>query len=429
LGHVSYWKEAEYRLPAATEGDRIIVQSTPPQPTLTFRRLIGTGTAAKWLVGIGSQIFNPFLPVIAAGLAMSVVDLGRLVGLRSAMGIFAPISGALSDRYGYRIVICGALLMSAAGFFLLSVSTSTWMVVLAMILSGLGMNAFTPNLHAFISSRLAYNLRARGLGMIEYSWALTSILGLSGVGLLITATSWRAPFVLLAAGMVAMSFIFAAMPGIQHTRLVLPDSGAAHPTWRERVIAVVAIHTNRRSAYATILAGALSYCAAMQVRIAHGAWLADQYGLEATALGVVAFVLGWFDLAASVLVSLFTDRIGKKRSVLLGIIGSWISYLLMPVLNIGLIAAVLVIGVARSFFEFNIVSHFALLSEQSPTQRGQVMTLGAAMSLIGATVAGFTGPWLLVAYGVPALAWSAAAIVAIALLIAFFLVQESPQPS
>ena len=382
--------------------------------------------AAKLLVDIGGQIFNPFLPVIAAGLGISVVELGRLVGLRSAMGIFAPVSGALADRHGYRIVIRGALLLSAAGFLLLAISSAPWMVVLAMMMTGLGLSAFVPNLQAFVSSRLDYNLRARGLGMIEYSWALTGIFGLSAVGFLIAATSWRTPFFLLAAGMVVMSFIFGAMPGVQHRRQQGTDP-AAPPSLRQRLAAVVAVHTNRRSTYATIVAGALSYFAAMQVMIAHGAWLADQYGLQAAALGTVAFVLGWFDLAASVSVSLFTDRIGKKRSVLIGIIGSLVGYLLMPFLNVGLVPAVLIIGVARGFFEFNIVSHFPLLSEQAPAQRGQVMTLGAAVSLVGATVAGFSGPWLLVTYGVWVLAWSSAIVVTASLAIVHFLVQERPE--
>ena len=78
------------------------------------------------------------------------------------------------------------------------------------------------------------------------------------------------------------------------------------------------------------------------------------------------------------------------------------------------------------FFEFNIVSHFPLLSEQTPLHRGQTMTLGAAVSLAGATAAGFTGPWLLVHAGVAALAWSSAAIVTLSLAIVLFLVQERP---
>lgn len=383
---------------------------------------------SKLLVDIGNQIFNPFLPVIAAGLGISVVELGRLVGLRSAMGIFAPVSGALADRLGYRLIIRMALLVTAGGFLLLAFSSANWMVITAMVLTGLGMGAFVPNLQAFVSSRLPYSLRARGLGMIEYSWALTGIVGLSLVGLLIAATSWRAPFFLLAAGMVVMSFVFGTMPGAQHRPQDRSASQGESQAWSHRFTAIFVINSNRRSAYATIFAGALSYLAAMQVMIAHGAWLSSQYGLTPATLGLVAFVFGWFDLAASVSVSLFTDRIGKKRSVIIGIVGSLIGYLLMPVLNYSIIPAVLIIGLARMCFEFNIVSHFPLLSEQAPDQRGQVMTLGAAVTLVGGTLAGFTGPWLLVNVGVYALAWSSAAIVAVGFVVVLFWVKEYRDP-
>lgn len=403
------------------------MQTTQPKPDITFRRLIGTGMAGKLLVDIGNQIFNPFLPVIAAGLGISVVTLGQLVGLRSAMGIFSPFSGAIADRHGYRLVIRVALLANAAGYLLISFSRAPWMVVAGMILAGLGIGVFVPNLQAYVSGKLPYGLRARGLGMIEYSWALTGIVGLSLVGLLIAATGWRTPFILLAVGMVAMSFVFGALPGVQRE----PGEAASTPApavsrWRQ-VTETFNLRTNRRSAYATILAGALSYFAAVQIMIAHGAWLADQYGLGAAQLGFVAFIFGWFDLAASVSVSLFTDRIGKRRSVLIGIAGSLVGYALMPVLNISVTLAVISIAFARMCFEFNIVSHFPLLSEQVPAQRGQAMTLGSAAALVAGTVAGFSGPWLLVTHGVPALAWSSGAAVAIALAVVLLLVREQPE--
>ena len=120
-----------------------------------------------------------------------------------------------------------------------------------------------------------------------------------------------------------------------------------------------------------MLAGALAYFAAVQLMIAHGIWLVDQYGLSPAQLGLVAFVFGWFDLAASVAVSLFTDRIGKRRSVLIGIVGSLIGYLVIPFLNVNLILTTLSIAVTRMFFEFDIVSHFPLLSDQVPAQRGR----------------------------------------------------------
>ncbi len=410
-------------------------RSTQHAP-LSFRRLIGTSMAAKLAVDTGSQIFNPFLPLIAAGLGLNVVQLGRLVGLRNVMGIFSPLSGALSDRFGYRLIIRVSLLLIATGCLLLAVSSAPWMVAVAIMLSGLGTSAFVPNLHAFISSQLPYKLRARGLGMIEYSWALTGIVGLSLIGLLIAATGWRTPFYLLAVAMVAMSLVFGAMPGEHgHGAAAAIPATAATPTgtaadtasrrhWLRRALSVFVIGSNRRSTYATIAAATLSFFAAMQLMITHGAWLAGTYGLDAAALGLVALILGCFDLTASVAVSLFTDRIGKKRSVLIGIGGSLAAYLVMPFLDTGVVQAVFIIAVARMCFEFNIVSHFPLLSEQVPQQRGQVMTLGAASTMLGATLAGFTGPWLFVNSGVPALAWTSAAAVATGLAIVALFVRE-----
>ena len=394
-------------------------------PPITFRRLIGTGISAKLLIDIGQQIFNPFLPVIAAGLGLDVITLGRLVGLRSLMGIFAPVSGELADRTSYRLVIRLALLVNAAGFLIVGLSQNGWMTAAGMILAGLGAAAFVPTLQAFVSGHLPYAIRARGLGMIEYAWALTGIVGLSLVGLLIEWTNWRTPFLLLAAGMVVMSFVFAAMPGA-HASAPALAKGSAEAGERSP-LAFFRFSANMRSTYATIIAGALSYFAAMQVMIAHGAWLEQQYGLGPAQLGLVAFVFGWFDLAASVSVSLFTDRIGKRRSVLLGISGSLIGYLLMPFFNVNVVAAVAAIAVARMCFEFNIVSHFPLLSEQVPAQRGQAMTLGSAAALVAGAFAGFSGPWLLVTLGVPALAWSSGAAVALALAIVLLLVREQPE--
>jgi predicted MFS family arabinose efflux permease len=397
---------------------------------LSFRRLIGTSMTTKLIVDIGSQIFNPFMSLISAGLGINVVELGRLLGLRTAMGFFAPLSGALSDRFGYRLVIRVALLVIAAGCLLLAVSTRWWMVVVSIMLAGLGTGAFTPNLQAYVSGRLPYSQRARGLGIIEYAWALTGMLGLPLVGLLVSATGWRTPFYLIAAGLVVMSFVFNAMPGIQRQRLAAPAvsivaaSQPARRYWLRRLLSIFIVGTNRRSTYATIIAGTLSYFAAMQLMIMYGAWLSGRYGLDPAALGFVALIIGCFDLAGSVAVSLFTDRIGKKRSVLIGICGSLLAYLAMPFLDIGIMSAVVVIAVSRMCFEFNIVSNFPLLSDQVPEQRGQVMTLGTAINMIGGTMAGFTAPWLYVNVGLTALAWTSAALVTLALLVVVLFVRE-----
>jgi predicted MFS family arabinose efflux permease len=176
-----------------------------------------------------------------------------------------------------------------------------------------------------------------------------------------------------------------------------------------------------------MLAGTLNFIALMQVNLSYGAWLSEQYGIDAARLGTVALLLGCFDLAASVSVSLFTDRMGKRRSVLLGGGGALVGYLVMPWLNTSLLSAVLAFAVARGFAEFFIVSNLSLLSEQAPAQRAKVVTLNLAIMQLGFTVAGFGGPWLYRRYGVAGLSTISLVALVAAMLIILAWVREQPE--
>lgn len=163
----------------------------------------------------------------------------------------------------------------------------------------------------------------------------------------------------------------------------------------------------------------------MLIMVVYGAWLADEYALGPRQLGTVALLFGCFDLVACVSVSLFTDRLGKLRSVILGSTGTLLGYLLIPWLNIGLIPAILATGLARGFFEFTIVSTIPLMSEQVPTMRGKVMTLNAAASLVMVTVAGFVAPALYTTAGIAGVAVLSSIFAALALLLVWMLVREA----
>ncbi|CAN5747879.1 MFS transporter [soil metagenome] len=400
------------------------VESTASE--ISFRRLISISIVAKLLVDTNTQIFNPFLHIIATGLGIDVVTLGRLLSLRSAVGILAPFFGTLADRRGYRVVIRLGLLLTAAGMFLIGSSQQLWMATLGMIATGLGVSAFVPTLQAYVSARLPYRQRARALGMVEYSWALTGIIGLSLIGWLIEATSWRVPFLLLGAGMVIMAFVFASMPVVQAEGSAPAESltSTAPGNFWLRIRGFFDLGANARSTYAALFAGVLTYTAGFQVMLIYGTWLGEQYHLDAAQLGFAALILGLFDLVASVSVSLFTDRIGKRRSVLIGNMGALVGYLLLPWLNTTVFLAVFGIALARGCFEFAIVSHFPLLSEQVPLQRGKVMTLGSALLLAGGTVASISGPWLYIHYGVLGVSALSAVLVTLASLLLFTWVHE-----
>ncbi len=357
--------------------------------------------------------------MIAAGLGTDVVMLGRLVSLRSAVGLAAPAFGSWADKIGYRLVMRIGLALYGLGMIWIGSSNNAAMAAPGMILAGLGTAGFVPTLQAYLSARLPYASRARGMGMVEYSWALTGIVGLSLIGLLISAVGWRVPFFVLGGGLLTMSAVLGNLPAATHRRAPTPFYGTptAHTSFGRRAWQFFDLGSNARSAYATIVAGMCNYYAAMQIMITFGAWLNREYGLGPSRLGLVALLFGIFDLMASVSVSLFTDRIGKRRSVLIGTTGALTGYLLMPWLNVGIVPAVLGIALARASFEFSIVSTLPLLSEQVPSQRGKVMTLSAAATLGASTIATFVGPSLYTAYHVLGLASVSAVMAAIALLV------------
>jgi predicted MFS family arabinose efflux permease len=407
------------------------VTTTPaPRRDISFARLITTSISARLLVDIGAQMFNPFLPIFAAGLNTNVVVMGRLLGLRSSMGMLAPIFGALADRVGYRQVMTGALLAAALGMVVFGSSRGVAQALIGMILLGIGSAGFVPTLQAYLSARLPYAQLARGMGMLEYSWALTGIVGLSLMGLLIAATGWRTPFFLLGAGMLVMVVVLRTLPSARN----IPPVPSSHPgnlpsaTLSQRIANFFHVETNAVSTYAIIFATAANFYGAIQFMILHGVWFADQYGFGARELGYVALLFGCFDLVASVSVSLFTDRFGKRRSVIVGTTGAMLGYLLIPFLNVGVIPAVLSAALARGFFEFAIVANLPLLSEQSPNQRGKIMTLSSAVTLGVSTICSFVAPALYTRIGIAGIATISALSSAIALLLLITRVRDHDAP-
>jgi predicted MFS family arabinose efflux permease len=332
--------------------------------------------------------------------------------------------GSIADRRGYRLIMRAGLVTIAIGLALIVLGPNLWLIGLGFLLAGLGAGAFVPNLQAYMSARLPYAVRARGMGMIEYSWALASLVMLSLMGLLIEAAGWRAPFYVLIVLLLVMAWRIGALPQARNPQ---PDADAAPARGGGSgggILSFFYLQTNARPAYLMILATSFSYFAATQFMILHGAWFADTYGLGATELGMVALVFGIFDLTASVSVSLFADRIGKRRSLLFGLTGSMLGYILIPFLNSSFWPAVIGAALARGLFEFSIVSGIPILSEFSPTQRGKVMTMTSALSLVAYTLSAVISPVLYGSAGVTGLAIVSAIAAAVSLVLVLAYVQE-----
>lgn len=376
--------------------------STPRRASIQIRtvpQLLAVAVLVRMVVDTGTQLFGPFLATFARGLGVDLITLGQMVSLRSFAGITAPLFGSTADRIGYRRVLRLALALAGLGMWLIALSPGRlWLLALGMVCAGAGLAGFVPTLQAYVSAQLPYQNRARGIGTLEYAWALSGILGLSTMGWLIQRVGWQAPFWVLGGGLLLGAGLFGFLPPTDRTRR--PDSTPARP-WHGRLAGL--FHFPQRAArvvYANIAVTTLMFFAQVHILIIHGGWLELEYGLQPQALGLVALAQGLADLCGSVTASLITDRIGKRRAVMAGLSGATLAYILLPFLNVGLLPAVLALLLTRICFEFSVVSNLSLLSEHVPSARGRVMSLNAAFVLLALTVTGVSGPWAYTRFGV-----------------------------
>ena len=120
--------------------------------------------------------------------------------------------------------------------------------------------------------------------------------------------------------------------------------------------------------------------------VVSGAWLDDRHGVSTAGLGFVATGFGAAELVASMSAAAFSDRIGLRRSVLIG----------LSVLGLGLVIAaasgpsqVLAIAGLIVFlmgFEFAFVTSLSLVTEAAPLARGRAIGAGNALGTLARSV-------------------------------------------
>ncbi len=399
-----------------TTADR---QTPEPKPRST-RSLIASVLVMRIVMDTGNKIFFPYLSVIADGLGTTTVDLAKLLSWRNLTALVAPFLGMTADKRGYRPVIAACLTFSGIGFLTIFFSQSNVGFLIGILLAALGGAGAGPNIAAYLSHRLPWDKRSRGLGIVEYAWGLASIIGVSLSGYLIGLTSWRMPFLIIGLAAFTFAIVYLRFPPAGRSQTAAEQ---AQPLWAN-FQGLFDLGPNWRSAWATLLGDMFTRFAGFLLFINFGTWLSDDFNLDAVGLAAAVFWLGFADISGSVSVSLLGDRVGKHRSVIGGPILGAIFFMLLPFWSGGLVIIIIGIFLARSCFEFSIVSYLVLASEQAPEHRGKMLTLRSAFSLISTFASTRLGPQLYEAFGVPGFAWPAAISLALSALVAIFFISD-----
>jgi MFS transporter, DHA1 family, inner membrane transport protein len=368
-------------------------------------------SAERLVMNTAFRFVYPFLPAIARGLGVPLEAAGLLVSARWGAGLATPVVQRAAGRGEARrsLIVTGCLLFIAG----CSITALTGVYVGALVgfvLLGLAKPAFDIASQAYVADRVPYERRARYLSVFELTWALALLVGAPVAGWLIDRGAWYTPFWACAALTVVA---LALVPRFIDADATMRAGSGEHGGFG-------------RSGLVFLAVAALFTLAAEAMFVVFGAWLEDSFGLTLAALSGAAVVIGVAELAGEGATLAFTDRIGKRRAVLIGLAVSVIGFALLAPASQSLVVGMVALATALFGFEFTIVSSIPLATELQPHRRARFLAWMVVAMSAGRGVGAAAGPFLFAASGVtgPAVCAVAADIAAAALLMAW--VHEAP---
>jgi len=381
------------------------VSGSPSSQRLAW--LVGTATLSRLFLNTARRFVYPFAPTLSRGLGVPITAITSLIALNQAAGLLSPLFGPLGDRWGYRIMMISGLGMLAVGMTATGIFPIYATLALAVLLAGLGKSLYDPALQAYIGENVAYHRRGMVMGIIEFSWAGSTLVGIPLIGLLIGRVGWQSPFLILgglaAVSAVSLSLIFPKT----RRRQAGPRTGYA-AAWRLL-----------RSEPAAIGALGFSFCMAMandNLFVSYGLWLESRFALTVVALGTATTVIGLAELVGEGLTATIADRLGLKRSIFTGLILTVLSYGLLPLLGQSLLLGLVGLFFVFLAFEFTIVTSFPLFTELIPQARGAMMSALLAAAGLGRMTGALLGGPVWLAGGITAIGLTSAGITSLALL-------------
>jgi len=366
-------------------------------------------TLFKLLLNTGRRFVYPFAPVLSRGLFVPLTAITSIIAASQFTSIMGLFCGPLADRFGYRTMMRSGLAVLCLGLLLSGLFPTYWVVFLGLLAASLGKTLFDPAMQAFIGHNIPFQRRGRVIGIVEMSWAGSTLLGIPFLGLVIARSSLSVSFFLL-------SFLgFLGWIGIG--RILLADEKKIV----DKKSVVGLFFSLKRLMKNRQAAGMLGFGFWISIAndclfVVYGAWFEQAFHVSLIALGFSTVTIGVAELCGESLTSLFADRLGLKRAIIFGLTLAMVSYFLLPIIGYTLPLAMTGMFMIFLAFEISMVSSFSLSTELMPEARATLMAGFYATSGVGRMIGVFIGAILWKMGGITLVAWMAGCLTGIGLL-------------
>jgi len=375
---------------------------------------LATFTFTRLVVSTAFRMVYPFLGVIARGLGVTVDSIAYAVSLRSALGVLAPLMGSISDIQGRRLTLVYSLVLFAGSMLIIDRWPSYSVLFVGLILSGIANIVIDATIQAYIGDQVPYERRGRAIAVVESGWSLAFVAGIPVVGWSIAKWGWSSPFAWL-------GFMGLALGGMVWFQVSTDERTTGD---LRMLVNGLRKMVTQKSALMGLLFSFTILSANQLVNIMFGVWMEREFGLHIEQLGAASAVIGFAGILGVVMVALFTDKLGKRWAIGLGLIVNSIASLALPLLGRSLTGALTSLFVFYLSFEFTLTSAISLMTELVPLARGTFVAANMAAISLGDSIGALAGTWLM-RIGLTANAFTAGALDIIALAILIFFVDTA----
>jgi len=352
------------------------------------------------------RMIYPFLSYFAKGMGVDLRTISYAITARSMMGLISPLLASIADSRGRKAGMLTGILIFTAAISLVVFWPTFIAFFIAISLASIGYLIFVPSLQAYVGDQVPYEKRGRVLGITEFAWSLSAIIGVPLAGLIIAKHGWLAPFPLIAL-LGALAFITLAW---MLPKDPVPVKG--NPGFWKNLQKVFAYPP----AVAALLMAGLYTAANETITLVYGVWVEQAFNLSIVSLGATALAIGISELGGETLVTMFTDKIGKRKALALGIIGNCLATLALPIFGRWMIGAMVSLFLFYLTFEFTVVSGIPLMTEILPSTRATMMASHMAFIAVGRSVGDLIAPSLFTQTLMPGIAANALAAIVFNLL-------------
>ncbi|WP_124330403.1 MFS transporter [Desulfonema ishimotonii] len=362
---------------------------------------IGAAFLSRLVINTARRFIYPFAPVLSRGLDIPLTAVASMIAVNQFTGLLSLIFGPMGDRWGYRNLMLAGMGALIIGMLIAGCLPFYTTVLVAMVLAGLSKSIFDPSILAYAGHRVPYARRGMAIGLLEISWAGSSLVGIPLAGLLIDGYGWRAPFfglgILGVLGALALCITF---PRDRRSSSRPVAQGSPGRTLKRLA--------GERSALCAML---FTFCISGAndcLFVTYGIWLEQRFGLSVVALGLSATVIGLAELTGEGAVATLSDRVGLKLSIITGGMLSGLCYLMLPFMGRSLPLALTGLFLLFLSFEFTIVGTISFFTELLPDARATMMSGYMASAGIGRVCGALIGGPLWMMGGIEAVGTGAA---------------------